>query len=441
MERVLEEIEGVARSYVAACSVNDVRQGGRESLAIFFVPEVSGDNALQALLKEIRGQLMSTIGVSPDYLVPLKTEAIPKTSIGKIQRKKLKQRFEAGEFAAEIRHTGILSDTDCLPPWFFHRIWKHCNPVANLNLEPNETVLLFGGTVELNRLLEEKIHSAGAKTLRIAAGETVSFTGSDVWQIRPQSSSDYQQLIAQLLKEGLNVRNIVCMWPCMMRDEPESLSNGSTQEAVQTALAVIACCQAFNDDCLLQNLRRIMVVTDRAQPVGGERRLNCLHAPVAGLVRAMIEERPQADFLHIDIDSDNMAASVAAVTTELINNWASREVAWRNGKRWVPMMEPTTLQPVTNDVLTPDKPTCFVITGGMGGIGLKLASHLLRVPTTHVLLIGRSTLDAEGMTEKSERFNELAKMPGKSSTSTLILRMPKVWKPSSKTTLQNGLSR
>ena len=44
---------------------------------------------------------------------------------------------------------------------------------------------------------------------------------------------------------------------------------------------------------------------------------------------------------------------------------------------------------------------------------MKLANHLLRVPSSHVLLIGRSALDAEGMEEKNARYNELTKMPGK----------------------------
>jgi len=38
------------------------------------------------------------IGVSPDYLIPVPKETIPKTAIGKIQRQELRKNFEAGEF-------------------------------------------------------------------------------------------------------------------------------------------------------------------------------------------------------------------------------------------------------------------------------------------------------------------------------------------------------
>ena len=47
---------------------------------------------------------MEKIGVSPDYLLPVPKEAIPKTAIGKIQRQELRKRFEAGEF------DGCISD-------------------------------------------------------------------------------------------------------------------------------------------------------------------------------------------------------------------------------------------------------------------------------------------------------------------------------------------
>ena len=58
-------------------------------------------------------------GVKPDYLIPLARQQIPKTAIGKIQRKELVRRFEDGEFDQIVRSVDFLLENESTPPnWF-----------------------------------------------------------------------------------------------------------------------------------------------------------------------------------------------------------------------------------------------------------------------------------------------------------------------------------
>jgi len=95
IEAVVESMPGVEISYTAACPVSD---RDRELLAIFFNSSVERESELRELIHRIGQQVTDKIGVSPDYLIPVAKEAIPKTAIGKIQRQQLSQRFQAGEF-------------------------------------------------------------------------------------------------------------------------------------------------------------------------------------------------------------------------------------------------------------------------------------------------------------------------------------------------------
>ncbi len=97
IELVVEKIPGVNVSYTAACGVSN-NLGGTEKLAIFFNCDLGINQALLELLKTIRNQVLIHCGTNPDYLIPLPKKAIPKTSIGKIQRLQLSQRFQSGEF-------------------------------------------------------------------------------------------------------------------------------------------------------------------------------------------------------------------------------------------------------------------------------------------------------------------------------------------------------
>ena len=95
MKGVVEEIAGVEVSYTAACGIRQPNSN-TDRLTIFFHTTISEDEALLELLKKIQQHVIRKLGINPAYLIPVEPEAIPKTSIGKIQRSQLKQRFEAG---------------------------------------------------------------------------------------------------------------------------------------------------------------------------------------------------------------------------------------------------------------------------------------------------------------------------------------------------------
>jgi myxalamid-type polyketide synthase MxaB len=95
IEAIVEELP-VVTSYTAACAVRRV-DDTTDRLVIFFSPADS-DQAIGDLVRSIRRTVMTRLGVSPDYLIPVNPHEIPKTTIGKIQRSQLVQRFQAGEF-------------------------------------------------------------------------------------------------------------------------------------------------------------------------------------------------------------------------------------------------------------------------------------------------------------------------------------------------------
>lgn len=100
IEAVVEQLEGVAVSFTAACAVRSPSDT-TERLAIFFSPVQ--EQAAGALVKAIRRQVAQTIGITPSIVIPLAQTDIPKTNLGKIQRSQLAQRFAAGEFNSLIQ--------------------------------------------------------------------------------------------------------------------------------------------------------------------------------------------------------------------------------------------------------------------------------------------------------------------------------------------------
>ena len=105
LETAVEEVAGVTISYTCAFAVHDPEKEA-DLLVIVFVPEStfqSDQSDWPDLIRRIRRHLVQHVGVAPAYILPLKPDDIPKTSIGKIQRSQLKSDFEQGAFAALIQ--------------------------------------------------------------------------------------------------------------------------------------------------------------------------------------------------------------------------------------------------------------------------------------------------------------------------------------------------
>ncbi|WP_326600246.1 non-ribosomal peptide synthetase [Streptomyces sp. NBC_01803] len=100
IETALEQLDGVAASYVAAFPTRAPGQD-TEQLVIAFHAEVAEDDetGLYRLLSAVRSTVVMHWGFRPSLILPLPKDAFPKTSLGKIQRALLRKRLEAGHFA------------------------------------------------------------------------------------------------------------------------------------------------------------------------------------------------------------------------------------------------------------------------------------------------------------------------------------------------------
>lgn len=103
IEAAVEELAEVAGSFTAACGVRRPNDAS-ERLAIFFHPQgatadrLADPEAEIATIRRIRARVAEGLGIVPTHVIPVGRDEIPKTAIGKIQRRLLSQRFADGLF-------------------------------------------------------------------------------------------------------------------------------------------------------------------------------------------------------------------------------------------------------------------------------------------------------------------------------------------------------
>nr|QEO74387.1 AMP-dependent synthetase and ligase [uncultured bacterium] len=145
IEEVVQSIAGVEPSFTAACAV---RKGhDHESLALFFHTSFSQREELTPLVKQIRREVVRQVGVNPEYLLPVPADAIPKTAIGKIQRRQLREELESGAFdevianVNELLHREMPASAEAAPHTEIERqvaeIWKSALGLESVRVDQN----------------------------------------------------------------------------------------------------------------------------------------------------------------------------------------------------------------------------------------------------------------------------------------------------------------
>ncbi|SFS90053.1 type I polyketide synthase [Saccharopolyspora flava] len=128
---------------------------------------------------------------------------------------------------------------------------------------------------------------------------------------------------------------------------------------------------------------RLWLVTRDSVAVGDDPGAAGL-AFLRGLVRVLAFEHPELRVTHLDLDS----ASPGALAAELAASAADDEVAWREGARFAARLERVEIPE------RPDVPVvrdgAYVLTGGLGGLGLLVARWLAERGATRIVLCGRS---------------------------------------------------
>jgi SAM-dependent methyltransferase/acyl carrier protein len=113
---------------------------------------------------------------------------------------------------------------------------------------------------------------------------------------------------------------------------------------------------------------------------------NIAQAPIWGLARTLALEEPALAGGVIDIDGHAWAEAADLVAREVTESRAERQVVYRDGVRFVPRVRAVTAHASAPLSLADG---AYLITGGLGALGLATAEHLAHLGATRLYLVGR----------------------------------------------------
>jgi acyl transferase domain-containing protein/acyl-CoA synthetase (AMP-forming)/AMP-acid ligase II/acyl carrier protein len=341
IEDVVNSVEGVDPTFCAACGVPDP-VSGTEELAIFFVPKSSAT----PLITAIRAKVTRDLGINPSVIVPLDKKDFPKTTSGKIQRTQLKKSLETGHFDHLLKEIDLrLANANTLPDWFYRPIWRPRS--VSLNSAFPETCVVFGDSADLGHRLIARLRASGVDCI----------------------PATHSQALRGLAEKRTCVDCVIDLRPCSLGTDMAS------QAATLDLLDLSHDLHEFGDR--LGNPALLVV----SQGPG--------NASLTGLLRSLPRELPWIQCRHIEFEDSNTDESAVRIADELRSADAEPEVQWRENRRLVARLQKIT-HPAASEKTTPafKRGGAYLISGGLGGLGIEIAKFLLQSYDCRLLLAG-----------------------------------------------------
>ncbi|MBO0798560.1 MAG: acyltransferase domain-containing protein, partial [Blastocatellia bacterium] len=379
-------------SPAAAARAQDATQQIRGSL-----PEDPVENVDSAFLLKTLGRLWIA-GVEVDWSAYYSNEQRRRVPLPTypFERQHYWVEAQTQTYGNLNTQTATLKKPD-IADWFYVPSWRRSaphSPIESIELANRETPwLFFVDECGLGSQMARRLEQMGEDVIRVSMGEEFG-ERECAYTINPRQSSDYQALLQSLRVRKTLPRKIVHLWGVAQDMEPErELNNGF--------YSLLLLAQAIGAEKITDQLQ-IDVITNNMQEVVGGEALYPEKAAAIGACRAISQEYPKIACRSIDIalsgsalpDSERWLSErlVDQLISEVAAEVKSSEivVAYRGHHRWSQIFEPMPLRGSTERSLRLRPGGVYLITGGMGGIGLELAEHLARVARAKLILTGRS---------------------------------------------------
>ena len=385
LEAVAEEVPGLEVSFTAACPVR-LPGENTDRIAIFFSPAAGAESRLPALVKSIRSAVVKKEGVNPDYVIPVSRDLIPKTAIGKIQRSQLRQQFERGDYAELVRKYSA-AETAATPDWFYRPVWRD-SAIPAAALPAGASFLIFADQGGLTAALGRTLTAAGHACVVVEPGGEFVRVDAAHFRLAPGNPEHYGRLLQQLHPLPAYIVHAYSYGG----DETEPASVAGLEAAQASgAHSLMGLARVLARTEHSGQTLRLLVVSSHIRAVSEGDRIAYAKTPVLGLVRTIAQEIAWVDCHHVDLEAAAPEADSRRVLDELRGWDRTAEAAWRGDVRKIPCLEKA--GPLSEPRDLPFKTGgLYLMSGGIGGIGLRFAGHLLQHFDARVLIVGRSPL-------------------------------------------------
>ena len=303
--------------------------------------------------------------------------------------------------SASSRQTTLEKKHD-IADWFYIPSWKRSIALASRSKEAQDQSynLVFIDESGLGAQLVKRLEQQGQDVITVKVGSEFTQLSKGVYTLNPQQSNDYNTLLRELLAQQKIPKSIVHLWTVTSNEYAKSGLEEVDKAQEQGFYSLLFLAQALGKQ-KLTNEFQIVVISNNLQSVVGDEILSPEKATLLGPVKVIGQEYPNIYCRSIDIvlpstESGQEEKLIDQLLTEITTPTFDQIIAYRRNKRWVQTFEPIQLDEVLEEAPCLKEGGVYLITGGLGSIGLVMAEYLAKTVQAKLILTGRSALPDRG---------------------------------------------
>jgi acyl transferase domain-containing protein/acyl carrier protein len=288
--------------------------------------------------------------------------------------------------------------------WLYKLLWeaKPTPDTATSTAKQNGTWVIFSDQKGLGTRLSELLDSRGDDIISVYCGQGFRSNGKD-YTIDPENIEGFKQVLAEIkATKERPLHGVIYLWG-LDAPSPENLKIDTLRTGDRFGITGLL---HLTQSMLQQesdSMARVWTVTKGVQPVVESGSYEVAQSLLWGFGRGIAVEHPQLwggliDLSPGEVSTESNERNASLILAEVFSGDRERQIAFRGNERFVARLVRANACPIRSGDFKVRPDGTYLLTGGLGVLGLEIAHWLVGLGARHLILTSRT-----GLSPKNER--------------------------------------
>lgn len=268
----------------------------------------------------------------------------------------------------------------------FHTVkWKKSELIYHPREETREgAVLIFSNDNKNTNQIVQHFNNKNRNVIMVQQGDSFNQINDNTFTVS-ETEEDYNQLFADIKDRGIS--QIIHLFTDHVARVNDLTQMNNDQEIGFYSL--YRATRAIIHNNIREDLDVVLISRQVNEITGKEEYLQPQYASLFGIGKTVFQEYPNIKCRSIDLDTDTSFENIIAELNQREPNYL---VAYRNNQRYVEEFAKEDIQSFDFQQIDYRSNGVYIITGGLGGVGLEISKYLSNKAAINIALINRSPL-------------------------------------------------
>ena len=278
-------------------------------------------------------------------------------------------------------------ETDRTGQWFYSMDWIKREAVSTVIEDQNAAWIVFdNGSHELDCLITH-LTALGTRCVVARIGQKYLRISETEYVIDPANAGDFRLLLGEVAGDSARIGGVVFGWS-LERDRDNGGAVKLDDAVNGDVLSVLYLAQALIDSGVNERVKFAIMTRGCCKILDEDRVDGIVNTPLLGMARVIQREHPEINCIEMDLPESVRDLPLRIFITDVLGQHGDGQITYRQGDRHIAVVRRQ--QSIESPGAEISRTGCYLVTGGLGDLGLQVATRLIQQGARDIVLTGRS---------------------------------------------------